>query len=115
MVLSGKGPVSGPRVGGRTGESCLQSFKDAKDGLLLTHVYAADGDLFELGPDLFDLGAQGPTGSGGLDEGCALVVSQGHAPHEPSMLEASDGAGHGGGVGVEQADEVGLALRTQFP
>src|ERR1700722_10131562 len=97
------------------GESCLEPFQDAQDCLLLTLADAADGDLFELGPDLLDLGAQGSTGSGGFDEECALVTGDGGAPDEPGLLEAPDRSGHGGCVGVDQADEVGLALGTEFP
>jgi hypothetical protein len=54
------------------GESCLDSFQDAQDCLPLTLADTADGDLFELGTDLLQLGAQGSTGSGGFDRERAL-------------------------------------------
>jgi hypothetical protein len=44
-----------------------------------------------------------------------LAIGTRRAPHEAGVLQASDHPGHRGRVGVHEADEVGLALETQFP
>jgi hypothetical protein len=69
------------------GESCLESFQDAQDCLLLTLADAADRDLFELGPDLLDLGAQGATRGGGFDQERALITGKGLHRHSDELRD----------------------------
>jgi hypothetical protein len=58
----------------RMGESCLESFQDAQDCLPLTLADAADRDLFELGPDLLDLGARARLAAVGSIRNARLIL-----------------------------------------
>lgn len=108
-------PVDAIGSTGCTEQVVFKAVQDLGSGSLLGSAEIADGEVFELVPNLLNLCAQRLTRKRGFDQRGAPVGGIHRPAHEAGQFEPSDRSRHGGRIGVQDADQVNLALGASIP